>query len=87
MCFRCPGNHSLRLQWVHECALSGKEFSDDSRFNLSYSDGSIRVRCYRSEHNMAACIVEQHSGQTPSVMVRSAIGSTCDLTYYVLRAI
>ncbi|KAJ8878498.1 hypothetical protein PR048_019076 [Dryococelus australis] len=49
-------------------------FSDESRFNLSYNDGGIRVRRYRGDRNLAASIVEQHSGQAASVMVWGAIG-------------
>ncbi|KAJ4433116.1 hypothetical protein ANN_15373 [Periplaneta americana] len=41
---------------------------------LPYNDGRIRVRCYCGERNLRACIVELHSGQTPSVMVWGAIG-------------
>ncbi|KAJ8893429.1 hypothetical protein PR048_006027 [Dryococelus australis] len=56
-------NHKrLRLQWQNLV------FPDESRFNMSYSDGRIRVRHYRGDRNMAACFVERHRGQTPSVM-------------------
>ncbi|KAJ8893539.1 hypothetical protein PR048_006137 [Dryococelus australis] len=43
-------------------------------FNLSYSDDRVlHVRRYRGNRNLAACIVERHSGQTPSVMAWGAI--------------
>ena len=72
-------NHKrLRLQWAREHRQWGAEwrnvvFSDESRFNVSYSDGRIRVRRYRGERNLEGCIVERHSGQTPGVMVWGAI--------------
>ncbi|KAJ4451771.1 Component of the cap-binding complex (CBC) [Periplaneta americana] len=68
-------NHQcLRLQWVRECRHWHAEwqnvvFSDEFRFNLSYNDGHIHVKHYYDEHNLRACIVELHSGQTPSAMV------------------
>ncbi|KAJ8874088.1 hypothetical protein PR048_024929 [Dryococelus australis] len=46
----------------------------DSRFNLSYSDGRIRVRRYRGDRNLVACNVKQHSGQTPILMAWGIIG-------------
>lgn len=73
-------NHQrLRLQWARErrhwrAEWQNVVFSDESRFNLSYSDGRVRVRRYRGERSRADCIVERHSGQTPSVMVWGAIG-------------
>ncbi|KAJ4437328.1 hypothetical protein ANN_17466 [Periplaneta americana] len=67
-------NHQrLRLQWARErhhwrAEWQNEVFSDESHFNLSYNDGRIRVRRYRGERNLRACIVERHSVQTPSVM-------------------
>ncbi|KAJ8879118.1 hypothetical protein PR048_019724 [Dryococelus australis] len=58
-----------RVEWQHVV------FSDEYRFNLSYSDGCIRVRRYRGDRILAACIVERHSGQMPSVMVWGAMRS------------
>ena len=49
-------------------------FSDQSRFNMSYNDGRIRVRRYACERNLRACIIQRHIGPTPNVMVWSAIG-------------
>ena len=49
-------------------------FLDESRFNLSYNDGRIRVRPYAGERNLGACILQRHRGPTPSVMVWGAIG-------------
>ena len=49
-------------------------FSDESRFNMPYNDGSIRVRRYAGERNLRACILQRHRGPTPSVMVWDAIG-------------
>lgn len=68
----------LRLQWARDHRHWGAEwrnvvFSDESRFNVSYNDGRIRVRRYRGERNAEGCIVERHSGQTPGVMVWGAI--------------
>ncbi|PRD36434.1 UNVERIFIED_CONTAM: hypothetical protein NCL1_08731 [Trichonephila clavipes] len=48
-------------------------FSDESRFNLWDHDGRIRVRRYTGEHCLPECVIEQHSSQTPGVMVWSAI--------------
>ena len=49
-------------------------FSDESRFNMSYNDGRIHVRHYAGECNLRACILQQHSGPMPSVMVWGTIG-------------
>ena len=49
-------------------------FSEESRFNMSYNDGCIRVRRYDGERNLRACILQRHRGPRPSVMVWSAIG-------------
>lgn len=48
-------------------------FSDESRFNLDYNDGRIRVRRYCDERHHPACIVERHTTRTVSVMVWGAI--------------
>ena len=75
-----PKDHQhLRLQWAHECHHWRAEwqnivFSDKSRFNMSYNDGHIHVRCYAGEHNLRACILQRHRGPTPSAMVWAAIG-------------
>ena len=47
----------LRLQWARERLHWRAEwrnvvFSDESRFNMSYNDGRIRVRRYAGEHNL-----------------------------------
>ncbi|KAG8240162.1 hypothetical protein J437_LFUL018709 [Ladona fulva] len=61
-------NHRcLGLQWVRERRHWEAEWqnvlvSDKSRFNLSNSDGRVRVRRYRGERNRADCIFERHSG-------------------------
>ena len=50
-------------------------FSDKSRFNMSYNDGRIRVRCYAGERNLIACTLQRYRGPpTLSVMVSGAIG-------------
>ena len=49
-------------------------FSDESRFNMSYNDGRIRVRRYAGERNLRACILQRQRGPTPIVMVWGAIG-------------
>ena len=64
----------LRLQWTRERRHWRAEwrnvvFPDESRFNMSYNDGRIRVR-----RNLSACILQRHKGSTPSVMVWGAIG-------------
>ena len=41
-------------------------FSYESRFNMSYNDGRIRVRRYASELNLRASILQRHRGPTPS---------------------
>ena len=41
---------------------------------MSYNDGRICVQCYAGERNLRACILQQHRGPTPSVMVWGAIG-------------
>ena len=41
---------------------------------MSYNDGRICVRHYTGEHNLRACILRQHRGPTPSVMVWGTIG-------------
>ena len=52
-------NHKrLRLQWACErhrwrAEWQNVVFLDESRFNLSFSDGRIRVRRYRAEYNPA----------------------------------
>ena len=49
-------------------------FSDESRFNMSYNDGRIRVRRYAGIRNLRTYILQRHRGPTPSVMVGDAIG-------------
>ena len=49
-------------------------FLEESRFNMSYNDGLIRVRRYAGERNLRACIFQRHSGSTSSVMVWDEIG-------------
>ena len=49
-------------------------FSDESRFNMSYNDGCIRVRRYAGERNLRACILQWHREPTPSVMVWGTTG-------------
>ncbi|GFT93181.1 cubilin [Trichonephila clavipes] len=44
-----------------------------SRFNLWDHDGRIRVRRYAAERFFLECVIEQHSGLTPEVMVWGAI--------------
>ena len=49
-------------------------FLEESRFNMSYNDGHIRVRSYAGEHNLRACILQRHRGSMTSVMVWGTIG-------------
>ena len=69
----------LRLQWSRERRHWHAEwwnvvFLDESRFNISYNDGRICVWHYAGECNLRACILQQHRGPTPSVIVWGAIG-------------
>nr|XP_042912780.1 uncharacterized protein LOC122272833 [Parasteatoda tepidariorum] len=72
-------NHSrLRLQWANQqrnwrADWQRVVFSDESRFNLWYHDGRIRVRRYAGERHLLECIIESHSGRTRGVMVWGAI--------------
>ena len=60
-------NHRcLRLQranqhrdWRADCRHV--VFSDESRFDLWYHDGRIRVRRYAGERHLPECIIERHS--------------------------
>ena len=74
-------NHlCLRLQWLNEhhhwqVECQNAVFLDELCFNFSYTDGCIRVRHYRGEHNLRVSLVELHSRQTLSVVtVLGAIG-------------
>ncbi|GFU35863.1 transposable element Tcb2 transposase [Trichonephila clavipes] len=79
--YRIPlmANHRrLHQQWAHEHRVwqaDGHQlvFSDKSRFNLWDHDGHICVRRYAGEHCLPECIIKQHSGLTPRVMVWGAI--------------
>ncbi|GFX51987.1 HTH_Tnp_Tc3_2 domain-containing protein [Trichonephila clavipes] len=73
-------NHRwLRLQWAHENRAWQANwhqvvFSDESRFfNLWDHDWRICVKRYSGERCLPECVVEQHSGLTPGVMVSGAI--------------
>ncbi|GFX57356.1 transposable element Tc1 transposase [Trichonephila clavipes] len=72
-------NHRrLRRQGAHEHRTWQADwnqvvFSDESRFNLRYHDGRIRVRRYAGEGGLPECVIERHSGLTPGVMVWDAI--------------
>ena len=72
-------NHRrLRLQWTNQhrdwrADWRHVVFFDESRFNLWYHDGRIRVRRYAGERHLPECIIERHSGRTPGVMVWGAI--------------
>ena len=72
----------LRLHCACECCHWCAEwrnvffffFLDDSPFNMGYNDGRIHVQHYAGEHNLKACILQQHRGLAPSVMVWGDIG-------------
>ena len=49
-------------------------FLDESRFNMSYNDGRIRVRRYAGERNLRARIFQRRRGSRSSVMVWDEIG-------------
>ena len=75
--FHCPDHQLLRLQWARKRRHWRAEwrnvmFSDESRFNMSYNDGRIRVRRYAGERNHSSATYNR--GPTPSVMVWGAIG-------------
>ncbi|GFV82156.1 transposable element Tc1 transposase [Trichonephila clavipes] len=66
------------LQWDHEHRAWQADwhqvvYSDESRFNLWDHDGCIRVRRHAGEYCVSECVIEQHSGLTPSVMVWGVI--------------
>ncbi|KFM70162.1 Transposable element Tcb1 transposase, partial [Stegodyphus mimosarum] len=79
--YRIPLTHDhrrLRLQWANQhrdwrADWQHVVFSDESRFNLWYHDGRIRVRRYAGERHLPECIIERHSGRTPGVMVWGTI--------------
>ena len=56
----------LRLQWAR-AEWRNLVFSDESRINMSYNDGRIRLRRYAGERNLRACILQRHRGPTLSV--------------------
>ena len=69
----------LRLQWTREHRHWHAEwrnvmFLDNSRFNMSYNNECICVRCYAGESNLRACILQWHREPMPSVMVWGSIG-------------
>ena len=69
----------LKLQCTHEghhwrAEWQNVMFLDESGFNMFYNDGCIIVRRYTDQLNLRACILQQHRGPMPSVMVWSAIG-------------
>ena len=72
-------NHQrLRLQWIHEHKAWQADwhrvvFPDESRFNLWDYDDRIRVRRYAGQRCFPECVIEQHSGRTPGVMIWGAI--------------
>ncbi|KAJ8878666.1 hypothetical protein PR048_019251 [Dryococelus australis] len=79
--------HCSRLDWWHACHYAGFHCPETTNTSDCYwhlndvagvlggkIDGRIRVRRCRDDRNLAACIVERHSGQTPSMMVWGAIG-------------
>ncbi|GFT40406.1 transposable element Tcb1 transposase [Trichonephila clavipes] len=72
-------NHCrLRPQWAYEHRVLQADwfqvfFSGESRFNLRDYDGRICVRFYAVERCHLECVIEQHSGLTPRVMVWGAI--------------
>ena len=41
---------------------------------MSYNDGRILARRYAGERNLRACVLQQHRGPKPNVMVWGAIG-------------
>ncbi|GFW46647.1 transposable element Tcb1 transposase [Trichonephila clavipes] len=45
----------------------------ESRFNLWDQDGRIRVRRSAGERCLPECVIEQHNGLTPGVMISGAI--------------
>ena len=69
----------LRLHWAHErhhwhAEWQNIVFLDESRFNMSYNDGRIRVWLYAGECNLRAWILQWHRGPTPNGMVWGIIG-------------
>lgn len=76
-------NHRhLRLQWAQQYRAYRTQwqqvvFSDESRYNLEYNDGRVRVRRYRGERVLPQCIIQRHTARTPGIMVWGAIGYDC----------
>ena len=63
----------IRLQCARECHHWRAEwrnlvFSAESRFNISYNDGRVRVQRYAGERNLRACFLRRHRGPTSCVM-------------------
>lgn len=76
-------NHRrLRLQWAQQHSAWRAQwqqvvFSDESRYNLEYNDGRVRVRRYRGERLLPQCVIQRHTARTPGIMVWGAIGYNC----------
>lgn len=45
----------------------------ESRFNLWYYYGRIRIKHYAKDSYIPECTIERHSGRTPDGLVRDAI--------------
>ncbi|GBN15118.1 hypothetical protein AVEN_224731-1 [Araneus ventricosus] len=72
-----PNYCRLRREWCQDRAHWRTEwrfavFSDDSRFCLSDSDGSVLVRRKQGQRLQPTCLRPRHIGPTPGVMVRGA---------------
>ncbi|KAJ4439779.1 hypothetical protein ANN_07907, partial [Periplaneta americana] len=63
-----------RMVGLREGGSSYRDMDDESRFNLDYNDGRIRIRRYRGQRYHPDCIVQRRTGRTPGVMVWCGIG-------------
>jgi len=74
-----PANRAARLLWCTERRNTDAAywntvvFSDESRFNLDFNDGRVRVHRRVSERYMEACIIEHDRYGGGGIMVWGAI--------------
>ncbi|GFW91800.1 transposable element Tc1 transposase [Trichonephila clavipes] len=73
-------NHRrLRHLWCDERGMWVAEwnevvFTDESRICLQHHDGRIRVWRHRGERMLNSCVMHQHTGPAPGIMVCGGIG-------------
>lgn len=77
------------LQWAHRHRHLRADwqqviFSHESRFNLRYSDGRFRVRCYTDERYLSKCVIHLHTRLMPSIMFWMPLGIMDDFSCWEL---